>query len=56
MKSEVMPESKETPDMEAKSHKTSFLKKATKLSERNMGGKGKMAEKKGKKESAKKKV
>ncbi len=56
MKSECMPESEETSAMEAKSHKPSFLKKAAKLSERKMGGKGKMAEKKGKKEAARKKA
>ncbi len=56
MKSECMPESDETPTSESKSHKPSFLKKAAKLSERKMGGKGKMAEKKGKKEAARKKA
>ena len=41
-------ESKETPEMEAKSHSKGFLKKAAKLSERKIG-KGKMREKKGRK-------
>ena len=55
MKSEVMPESKETSAMEAKSHKPSFLKKAAKLSERKMGGKHKKEEKKHHKKEARKK-
>jgi hypothetical protein len=55
MKSEVMPESKETPEMEVKSHKPSFLKHAAKLSERKMGGKHKKEEKKRHKKEARKK-
>ena len=55
MKSECMPESKETPDMESKSHKPSFLKKAAKLSARKLGGKHKKEEKKGHKKEARKK-
>ena len=55
MKKECVPESKETPEMEAKSHKTSFLEHAAKLSERKMGGKHKKEEKKRHKKEARKK-
>lgn len=46
-----IPESKETPEYEAKSHPKGFLKKAARLAEHKLGHK---KEKKGKKHSSRK--